>query len=111
MDLFTTLDEPARYVATHVIEPATTGWLPLPQLHARLLPLAQAAGHERLLLNARMDGPDEFSYEADATGGRTGFRRYIGFFDYGSTPAHFEAALTRLLQQQASLVPTPQQAA
>jgi hypothetical protein len=80
---------------------APAEWLDLPALHARLLPLAQAAGHEKLLLSVAI-GDGLPCYEADATGGPSGFRRYVGRFDYGDTPSQFEGRLTELLQQQAT---------
>lgn len=82
-------------------------WLDLPALHARLLPLAQAAGHEKLLLSVAI-GDGLPCYEADATGGPSGFRRYVGRFDYGDTPSQFEGRLTELLQQQATYRTTTQ---
>jgi hypothetical protein len=104
VDLLTiTTDPTAPYQATIIVEPAVVGWLHLPSLHAKLLPLALAAGHERLLLAAHIEGPESFYYEADATGGASGFRRYIGFFDHGSAPVDFERVLTaKLTEQQAS---------
>jgi len=85
--------------------PAT--WLPLPLLHAQLLPLALAAGHEALLLTCHYQGPADEScyYEADASGGPSGFRRYVSWLDQdgGDRPANFERVLRRKLEQQASL--------
>ena len=79
----------------------------MPALHARLLPLALAAGHEALLLTCHYHGAADEScyYEADASGGTSGFRRYISWLDKdgGDQPANFERVLRRKLEQQASL--------
>jgi hypothetical protein len=98
-------DQAAPFQVVAMAEPAYEGWLHLPALHARLLPLAKEAGHEKLLLTATV-GQEEtggYYYEADCSGGPTGFRRYISFFDYGSAPDQFERRLTELLQQQAQV--------
>jgi hypothetical protein len=98
-------DQAASYQVVTVAEPAVEGWLHLPSLHAKLLPLAKAAGHEKLLLSAHVGGEETggYYYEADCTGGPSKFRRYISFFDFGSTPSQFERRLTDLLQQQATV--------
>ena len=94
----------ALLTSTPAALPATD-WLDLPALHARLLPLAQAGGHEKLLLNVEY-GDGLPWYGAEATGGPTGFRRYIGRFQHGDTPSQFEGVLTELLQQQATYYAT-----
>lgn len=99
-DLFTTYDEQAPYVATSLVEPPAPHWLHLPSVLARLQPLAEAAGHEKLLLVAHLE-TDQCYYEATATGGARGFVTYIGYFDYGSNPARFEPCLRELLTQEA----------
>lgn len=83
-----------------IASPAQPNWLDLPALHARLLPLAQAAGHEKLHLNVEV-GDDLPWYRAKATGGVADFRRYIGRFEHGDTASQFERRLTELLQKQA----------
>lgn len=112
-DLFTTLDEPAPYVATVIVEPPATNWLHLPSLHARLLPLAIAAGHEQLHLscNYQGEGPSGCTYEARASGGIRGGRQYIGWLEpsEGDTAAHFEQALRAKLEQ--AVLPTSLRAA
>jgi hypothetical protein len=99
-DLFTTLAEPAPYVATAIVAAPSPDWLDLPGVLARLQPLAEAAGHERLLLVAHLE-PGQCYYEASATGGPRGFVTHIGYFDYGSAPAQFERCLRELLTQAA----------
>lgn len=109
-DLFTTFDEPATYVATAIIEPPTTHWLHLPSVHARLLPLAIAAGHEQLHLTCDYSGGNSLSgclYEARATGGWRGNREYITWLEPGEadTAPRFEQVLREKLEQAA--VPQP----
>lgn len=94
-----TLDEAPTYEVVALIAPPQPDWLNLPEVHARLLPLAEKAGHEKLHLTAQI-GDGLPCYEATTSGGVSGFRRYISFFDYGSTPSQFERALTELLEQQ-----------
>jgi hypothetical protein len=103
----TTLDPAAPYQVVAVAEPAIAGWLHLPSLHAKLLPLAKAAGHERLTLSCDHAGADDFqtTYSASASGGPTGFRSYIQVInleDAGHLPEHFERVLTDKLEQQAT---------
>jgi hypothetical protein len=101
-----TTDPAAAYQATVIVEPAATGWLHLPSLHIKLLPLALAAGHERLVLSCDYEGADDFrcTYSAHAGGGTSGFRSYITPFDFnsGHLPDRFEQVLTGLLEQQAT---------
>jgi hypothetical protein len=117
MDLFsqTTLDPPATYGVVAVAEPAAAGWLHLPTLHAKLLPLAQAAGHERLTLSCDYAGTDDFqcTYNASASGGPAGFASYITPYDLdgGHLPEQFERVLTAKLQRRAMHLSTFQQAA
>lgn len=100
-DLFTTLDEPAPYVATALIDPPAPHWLHLPSVHARLLPLALAAGHERLHLVCDLSGAGNIDclYEARGAGGLRGNVTYIGWLEpgEGDTAARFEAVLREKL--------------
>jgi hypothetical protein len=99
-----TTDPAATYQVVAVAEPAATGWLHLPSLHAKLLSLALAAGHTRLVLSCDYEGDDDFrcTYSAHAGGGDSGFRSYITPFDLngGHLPDSFERVLTGLLEQQ-----------
>ncbi len=116
MDLFSQTSDPAApYQVVAVAEPAATGWLHLPSLHAKLLPLALAAGHTRLTLSNDYEGTDDFhnSYSASASGGPSGFRAYITPFDLngGHLPDRFEEVLTGLLEQQIAFRATTTEAA
>jgi hypothetical protein len=106
----TTIDPPADYTVM-VVEAAAPGWLHLPSLHAKLLPLALAAGHERLVLTCHFGGESHSYYEAEALAGTTGFRRYITWLDEGDQAEDFERVLTEKLQQQADLRAMVQEAA
>jgi hypothetical protein len=101
-----TTDPAATYQVVAVAEPAVAGWLHLPSLHLKLLPLALAAGHERLVLSCDYEGADDFhcTYSAHAGGGASGFRSYITPFDLngGHLPDRFEQVLTGLLEQQST---------
>jgi hypothetical protein len=102
-------DKPAPYEVVAVAEPAATDWLHLPSLHAKLLPLAKAAGHERLTLSCDHAGADDFqtTYSASASGGPAGFRYYIpviNLADAGHLPEHFERVLTAKLEQQVAFL-------
>jgi hypothetical protein len=103
--LFATPDEPRPYVATAIVEPPITNWLHLPSVHARLLPLAIAAGHERLHLSCAFsgDGLSSCLYEARASGGWRGNRDYISWLEPGNGDCapHFERVLREKLQQAA----------
>jgi len=106
MNLSLNFEPTAPFAVVAVAEPAATGWLHLPSLHAKLLPLAQAAGHERLSLSCDYAGADDFQciYLASASGGTSGFRSYITPYDFegGHLPEEFERVLTAKLQQQAA---------
>ena len=84
--------------------PAAEGWLQLPALHAKLLPLAQAAGHETLWLTCECfgSGASEYNYLASASGGHAGFRRYISMLEPGGGYSwhDFERVLTAKLHEQ-----------
>jgi hypothetical protein len=104
MDLFSILDKPAPpYVATAIVEPPATNWLHLPSVHARLLPLAVAAGHERLHLTCDYSGdsPSGCLYEARAMGGWRGNKEYISWLEPGDgdCASRFEQKLREKLEQ------------
>jgi hypothetical protein len=90
--------------------PAVTGWLHLPSLYAKLLPLAIQAGHEKLGINCEVSGtgPSDYTYTAYASGGASGYREYIGLFTAGGGYSwhDFERVLTDKLQQQAAYLQT-----
>ena len=108
LSLFATFDEPAPYVATALISPPDAHWLHLPSLHARLLPLALKAGHERLHLSCDYIGTGAMpcTYEAWGDGGVTGHLSYVSWLEpgEGDTAARFEAVLREKLLTQAALV-------
>jgi hypothetical protein len=89
--------------------PAAEGWLHLPSLHAKLLPLAQAAGHAALHLSCEVSGPgpSDYTYLASASGPNN-FRRYISTFEPGGGYSwhDFERVLTAKLQEQAAYLQT-----
>lgn len=100
MDLSLTFDEPAAYeVVALVSPPAAPGWLDLPALHARLLPLALAAGHTRLVLRADVGYATGPSYEAIASGGAADITVYVVAGSASAGPARFAAALETGLRQ------------
>lgn len=105
-DLTITTDPATTYQVVAVAEPAAIGWLHLPSIHAKLLPLAQAAGHETLWLTCECfgAGASEYNYLASASGGHAGFRRYISMLEPGGGYSwhDFERILTEKLQQQAA---------
>jgi hypothetical protein len=85
--------------------PAVAGWLHLPSLHAKLLPLAQAAGHDKLHLSCECNGaePSDYTYLASASGASANsFRRYISVFEPGGGYSwhDFERVLTAKLHEQ-----------
>jgi hypothetical protein len=94
----------------YVVEAPAPGWLHLPSLHAKLLPLAVAAGHDTLSLFCTCQGNEasEYTYEASAFGGLSGFRAYIQFLapEGGYSWHDFERVLTEKLLQQQSYVTT-----
>jgi hypothetical protein len=110
----TTIDPPADYTVM-VVEAAAPGWLHLPSLHAKLLPLALAAGHETLQLGCDYTGAGDFecTYNASCSGGPSKFRQYINQFglEEGHLPADFERVLTAKLQQQADFLALTKEAA
>lgn len=113
MDLFSQTSEPTPpYEVVAVAEPAATGWLHLPSLHAKLLPLAKAAGHERLHLSCEVSGPGESDYTYLADGGSP-FRRYIGVFEAGGGYSYhdFERVLTAKLHEQIAYLAAKKEAA
>lgn len=101
----TTTEDPQ---VAYVVEAPIAGWLHLPSLREKLLPLAIAAGHEKLCLTCECAGshPSDYTYTAFATGGPSGHREYIGLFTAGGGYSwhDFERVLTdKLTQQQAYL--------
>jgi hypothetical protein len=91
--------------------PAAEGWLHLPSLHAKLLPLAKAAGHDKLHLSCECNGtePSDYTYLASASGtSANSFRRYISVFEPGGGYSwhDFERVLTAKLQEQATYLQT-----
>jgi hypothetical protein len=116
MDLFSQSNAPAApFKVVAIAEPVATGWLHLPSLHAKLLPLAITAGHERLTLTSDYAGADDFqcTYAASASGGVSGFRSYVTVFDLdgGHLPEQFERVLTAKLTEQAAFLATSKEAA
>lgn len=115
LPLFT--DEPvAPYEVVTVAGPAALGWLDLPLLHAKLLPLAQAAGHTTLHLSCEVSGPgpSDYTYLASASGADAGsYRRYISVFEPGGGYSwhDFERVLTAKLHEQIAYRATLKQAA
>ena len=100
MDLSLTFAEPAAYeVVALVSQPAAPGWLDLPALHARLLPLALAAGHARLVLRADVGYPTGPSYEALASGGAADVTVYVVAGSASAAPERFAVALETALRQ------------
>lgn len=109
MDLFSQSTAPptAPYEVVAVAEPAAIGWLHLPSLHAKLLPLALAAGHTRLHLACECvgAGPSDYIYSAEAGGATAAdYRRYISVFEPGGGDSwhDFERVLTAKLKEQAA---------
>jgi hypothetical protein len=91
--------------------PAVTGWLHLPSLQAKLLPLAQAAGHTKLHLTCECSGQgsSDFTYLAEASGDDAqSYRRYISVYEPGGGYSwhDFERVLTAKLQEQAAHLQT-----
>jgi hypothetical protein len=81
-----------------------TGQLDTHTIHARLLPLALAAGHDRLTIMSEVGGPGDGSlrYQAWGSGGAAEFRFYVIAGLPGSHPDDFEKALEEGLQAQVS---------
>jgi hypothetical protein len=99
------LFEQAPYVVTAIVEPATTNWLHLPSLHAELLPLAIAAGHESLQLVCVYGSaaPSGCSYEATGMGGSTGTVVYVSWQEPGeadTAPRFAQVVREKLLAAQ-----------
>ena len=107
MNLSLNFEPTTPYEVVAVAEPAATGWLHLPSLHAKLLPLALAAGHTKLHLTCEVSGTgtSDYTYLAEASGNdASGYRRYISVFEPGGGYSYhdFERVLTAKLQQQAA---------
>jgi hypothetical protein len=79
------LFDAAPFRAVALVEPVTTNWLHLPSLHAELLPLAIAAGHDALQLGCAYgsDAPSGCTYEATGIGGEAGNRFYVTWLEPG----------------------------
>jgi hypothetical protein len=117
MDLFSQPTAPAApFKVVAIAEPAATGWLHLPSLHAKLLPLALAAGHTRLHLSCECSGtgPSDYTYLAEGSGtDADSYRRYISVFEPGGGYSwhDFERVLTAKLIEQAAFLATSKEAA
>jgi hypothetical protein len=81
------LFDAAPFKAVAIVEPASTNWLHLPSLHAELLPLAIAAGHDALQLGCLYgsDAPSGCTYEATGIGGEAGNRFYVTWLEAGDS--------------------------
>ncbi|TPG66093.1 hypothetical protein [Hymenobacter nivis] len=99
------MDQYPLFAVTLVASPPPTAppLLDLQALHAKLLPLALEAGHTALSLSAHYAGDVHGAhYEACATGGDSGYRRYISWLEPGDADRgpHFERVLTEKLSEQ-----------
>jgi hypothetical protein len=103
----TTTEDPQ---VAYIVEAPVVGWLHLPSLHKKLLPLAQAAGYDTLTLTCECRGEDasDYTYEASAWS-RTGrFRSYVAYLhpEGGYSWHDFERVLTAKLTQDQSFLAT-----
>lgn len=90
----------ARYEVVAVVAPPQPAWLDLPALHEKLLPLAQQAGHERLVLMAEVGFRVGTCYQAYGAGGAADMRVYIMPGQPASFPAEFARELEERLRRQ-----------
>lgn len=103
------LFEAAPFTAVALVEPVAANWLHLPSLHAELLPLARAAGHETLRLNCAYTGETLSGclYEATGLGGTAGTREYVSWLEHdnGDTAQRFAQTLREKLLAAAMRAP------
>ncbi|NML67638.1 hypothetical protein HHL22_20750 [Hymenobacter sp. RP-2-7] len=96
MCLSHTHDEPAPYKVVALVTPPSPEQLDLVALHARLLPLAQQAGHERLSLTLEVGLGPAPRYQAYGCLGAADFHTYV----LASRPEACAADFARVLEER-----------